>query len=188
MNNRRSLFWRLVGISSRPLAVGFLLLAGSFATSARAASPPTVRAIDDSSFFVPRGGNALEEIVTLNREVPAMLLRAPLGARLQFADWPVAPGLRRTVTLERHDIYAADAKIVKIVPEGIVEVPRSRWLFFWGDDEQGANRIVVSVDPDSATLHAMSMSDEGASELTLQTGGAFPRYHLGDPAAVAQGK
>jgi hypothetical protein len=164
-----------------------MLLLGLSARPAAAVKPPVVRAIDDSSLFVPPGGNTLEEVVTLNRDVSLTLLRAPLGARIQFADWPVAPGLRRTVTLERHDIYAADAKIVKIVPEGIVEVPRSRWLFFWGDDAEGANRVVVSVDPDNATLHAMSMSDEGVSELTFQPGGASSRYRLGDPAAFAQG-
>ncbi|HEY6929942.1 MAG TPA: M12 family metallo-peptidase, partial [Thermoanaerobaculia bacterium] len=188
MTSSRSLFWRLVGIVSVPGAASLLFWFGPLAASAaQAAAPPIVRAIDDSSLFVPPGGNALEEVVTLNREVPLTLLRAPLGARIQFADWPVAPGVRRTVTLERHDIYAADAKIVKIVPEGIVEVPRSRWLFYWGDDAEGASRIVVSVDPDDATLHAMSMSDEGASELTLQPGGASPRYRLADPTASTPG-
>src|SRR5215475_2427617 len=183
MTSRRSLFLRLVRVISIPGAAAVFLCFAPLTASAVPVAPPVVRAIDDSNLSVPMGGNTLEEVVTLNREVPLTLLRAPLGARVQFADWPVAPGMRRAVTLERHDIYAADARIVKIVPEGIVEVPRSRWLFFWGDDAEGANRIVVSVDPDTATLHAMSMSDEGVSELTLQAGGASPKYHLGDPAA-----
>ena len=32
---------------------------------------------------------------------------------------------------------------MKIVPEGEIEVPRSRWLFFWGTDEDAGSRVVT---------------------------------------------
>src|SRR5262245_1167599 len=113
MTSRRGLFLRLVRATSIPVAAVVFFCFEAPTASAVPAAAPIVRAIDDSNLFVPQGGNTLEEVVTLNREVPLTLLRAPLGARLQFADWPVAPGMRREVTLERHDIYAADARIVK---------------------------------------------------------------------------
>src|SRR5262249_14892112 len=42
---------------------------------------------------------------------------------------------------------------------------------------------VVSVDPDNASLRAMTMSDDGVTELTLQTPGLSGQYRLGEPLA-----
>ena len=47
--------------------------------------------------------------------------------------------IRRALTVARHDVYAADARIVAIDHGFEVEVPRSRLVFFWGsiEDEPG---------------------------------------------------
>jgi hypothetical protein len=151
-----------------------------------AASVPSLRAVDESFLFVPPGGDRLVETLTLNRDLSPALLRVALGEKLRIGEWPVSPGVRHVVTLERHDVYAADAKIVKIVPEGEIEVPRSRWAFFWGNDDEGESRIVVSVDPDNGSLRAMTISDGGVSELT-PLGGPSRQHRLAAPAAEMSG-
>ncbi len=40
---------------------------------------------------------------------PALLARAP-EEPLSIADWPVAPGVRRTIRVARHEVYAPGAR------------------------------------------------------------------------------
>ena len=137
--------------------------------------------------MIPSPEAKLEELVTLNRDLSAAMLRLPIEGTLRIAGWPVSPGVRLAVTLTRHDVYAPGARIVKIVPQGEVEVPRSRWAFFWGSDDEGISRVVVSVDPDNGLLRGMAVSEFGMVELRPETSGPSRQYRVAIPAAEASG-
>lgn len=173
----------------RSILLAGLLLAcvafPAFSATPHAAAPP--RAVEKSQLFVPSRGARLEEQITLNRDLPALLLRVPMEGTLRIADWPVSPGVKLAVTLTRHDVYAPGARIVKIVPEGEVEVPRSRWVFFWGSDDEGANRVVVSVDPENGLLRGMAFSEAGAVELRPPASASSRQYRVAIPEAEASG-
>lgn len=171
------------------LLLGCVALPALAATPRLAATSPALpsRAVEESRLLVPSPGAGLEELVTLNRDLPALLLQLPMEGELRIAEWPVSPGVRLTVTLTRHDVYAPGARIVKIVPEGEVEVPRSRWAFFWGGDDEGVSRVVVSVDPESGLLRGMAVSDVGVVELRPPTSASSRQYRVAIPAAEASG-
>jgi metallopeptidase family M12-like protein/IPT/TIG domain-containing protein len=150
---------------SRVRASGLLLVAALLSRPVGAAAPvPTVRAVEQGSLAMSAGGQ-LEERLTLSRDLASALLRVPLERSLRIADWPLSPGVRGAVTLTRHDVYAPGARVVKIVPEGEIEIPHSRLAFFWNAGEDASDRVVVSVDPADGSLHATSFSEDGVMEL-----------------------
>src|SRR5260370_5845784 len=154
-------------------------LAALLAGRAEAVSPSTpLKAVEESFLFASPDGDRLEERVTLSRDVAPALLRVPLEGKLRVAEWPVSPGVRRAVTLARHHVYAAGARIVKIAAEGEVEVPRSRWVFFWGGDDQGSTPVVVAVDPQTGSLRGITISEAWVHELTPPSSLAYRQDRL----------
>jgi len=80
------------------------------------------------------------ETFAVDPSLVAALGETAIEETVRVADWPVAPGDRRTVELARHDVYAPDARIVAIGAEGETEVPRSRLVFLWGVAEGDPSR------------------------------------------------
>jgi hypothetical protein len=165
------------------MAPAFLLLIAA-ARSGAAATIPTVRAVEQGSLAMTPDGQ-LEERLALNRDLPSALLAVPLEGTLRIEDWPVSPGVRETMTLVRHDVYAPGARVVKIAPEGEVEVPHSRLVFFWGSDADGAARVVVSVDPGDRSLRGMAITEAGNLELAPTGAPSSRSYRLAIPDTIA---
>ena len=117
---------------------------------------------------------------------PALLgaLRAAaLDSPLRIADWPVAPGDRRTVEVARHDVYAPGARIVAISRDGEAEVPRSPLLFFWGTAVgDPSRRVLVSLDPETGVLGGLSTTPDGVFE--IRPGGGRNEYRLAPASEV----
>ncbi|HZF13059.1 MAG TPA: M12 family metallo-peptidase [Thermoanaerobaculia bacterium] len=109
------------------------------------------------------------ERVTLDSGLTPRLLALPMEESLQVADWPIAPESRRNVVLTRHEVYAPDAKVVRVDGPGArnrTEVPRSRLAFYWGtaeDDE--LVRVFLSIDPATGAIQSFTQSSEGLNEL-----------------------
>jgi len=106
------------------------------------------------------------EQVTLDPGLTPRLLALSVEESLAVADWPVAPESRRNVILTRHEVYAPDAKIVRVDGRRQTELPRSRLAFYWGtaeDDE--LVRVFLSVDPATGAIQSFTQSSEGLNEL-----------------------
>jgi hypothetical protein len=168
--------WKL----NRWIVTGGVLLLASLPASAaqlRAAAVGEIVAAPDGA------GEA--EIVNLDSGVAQALLDLNEGASLPVADWPTAPGVRQEVELARFDVYAPDARIVRMEGNRAVELPRSRLVFFQGRslDDTGA-RLVVSVDPETRLLRGLAVTSEGTQELRPSAGD----YLVSAPEAPAQEK
>jgi hypothetical protein len=168
------------------LAVVSLLFAPAARPETTGAGLAPARAVAHAN-VLERPDGYLEERLSLEPALVSRLLNVPVGGAILIADWPISPGFRRQVRLVRHDVYAPGARIVKIVPEGEVEVPRSRWLFFWGADDLGSARVAASVDPDTGSLRALMNSEAGGIELTPPASRASAEYRLSRPEIEMSG-
>jgi hypothetical protein len=117
----------------------------------------------------PDGQSQMEEL-SLAPSLADALLGVPLEGSLRIEEWPVAPGVRRAVVVTRHDVYAADAKIVAIVGGKEIEMPRSKLVFLWGTAEgDGATSTLITVDPAGGVVSGSSMTPDGAFDLLAPT-------------------
>lgn len=146
----------------------FLLLAlpmGSAAAPQDDGDMP-LRAALASRFVTAPDGFGEAELVDVAPSLALALLDVAPGASRVVADWPLAPGVRQEVELTRFEVYAPDARVVKIEGNRVVELPRSRLAFFHGrlaDDEEA--RLVVTVDPETRTLEGLALTPEGMREM-----------------------
>ena len=90
--------------------------------------------------------------ITLGADELARLVRAPVGARVEVAAFPVGPGVLAPVRFERIDVYAPGARIVEMTADGERERPRSRHVQLVGTAADGMTRIALSLDPDSGAI------------------------------------
>lgn len=140
---------------------GCLLLLSAGASGAEPLPRPLRAAIEAGTFL-----NDEIEAVGLDPAVASALLELEPEASLAVESWPVAPGVRQDVELVRFDVYAPDARIVKIDGGQAVELPRSRLAFFHGrSGEDPETRLIVTVDPDTRSLEGMAVTAEGIREL-----------------------
>lgn len=172
--------WKL----NRWIVMGGVLLLASLPASAA-----QLRAAAAGELVVAPDGVNDAEIVNLDSAVAQALLDLNEGASLPVADWPVAPGLRQEVELARFDVYAPDARIVRIEGNREVELPRSRLVFFQGRslDDTGT-RLVVSIDPETRVFQGMAITSEGTQELRLWSKSAAGGYLVAPPEVPAQEK
>ncbi len=114
--------------------------------------------------MTPRGDELAEEV--LLGDALGRLREVPLEGRISLPNWPVAPGRRARVQLERHEIYAPDARIFEVSARGVVEVPRSPRHYFWGTVEgDPGTTVVLSVDPGSGALDGRVVGSGGSFRL-----------------------
>ncbi|MGZ5426878.1 MAG: M12 family metallo-peptidase, partial [Thermoanaerobaculia bacterium] len=153
--------------------------AAALGIAARGTAPAgtleTLRAGDPGRIVDLPGDRGPGELVEFDaRLVPALLSLAP-EAQLNVADWPVAPGIRRAVRLARHEIYAPGARMVRVDAGGEHDVPRSRLVFFWGQDDAGGG-VMVSMDPETHELRGLSRGPDSFHEFAPDA--ADSRRHL----------
>ena len=141
----------------------------------------TVRAAGPGQRAVAPDLKSPAELVTLEAGLtPRLLELAPEGS-LEVTDWPVAPEVRQDVLLTRHEVYAPDARILRVDGGKTTEVPRSRLAFYWGtakDDDQV--RVFLSLDPATGAMQSFTQSETGVHELRPAAGKAGK--HLVAPA------
>jgi hypothetical protein len=175
---------------SRAFCVRGLLwaaLAGWVGTGGPAGATPiaadgigSMRAVVSGQLMAAPDRVASAELVVLERALALELLQAAPEETVRIEDWPIAPGLRETMLLTRHDVYAPDARIFKVEGTRLTELPRSRLVFFWGRalaDE--TSRAFVAVDPDTKTLRGLSDSPAGLHE--IRPFGSGGREHVVAP-------
>jgi hypothetical protein len=142
------------------LIIAAFLVPGLASAAVPLRAAPPGRIID-----APDGQSRMEEL-SIDPGLATSLLGVPFEGSARIEDWPVAPGVRRTVVVTRHDVYAPDAKIVVIDGGKEVEVPRSKLVFLWGTAEgDGATVVLITVDPDTAAVSGSSATSDGNFDL-----------------------
>ncbi len=105
---------------------------------------------------------AAAEIFSFDERLASSLIEMPVERDLVLEALPVAPGVRADVIVSRHEVYAPDAKILGVGENGTSEVPRSRWIFFWGASaEDPSTRVMLSVDPDLGEIRGFATGPKG---------------------------
>jgi Metallo-peptidase family M12/IPT/TIG domain len=123
-------------------------------------------------------GVSRAELLSFDSGVAPALLAVPLDSQIRIEDWPVAPGLRRTLVVARHEVYAPDTRIVAIDEGREVEVPRSRLVFFWGAIEgDPESTAMIALDPEDRTLSGFATGKDGSFDL-LPPAAERPGRHL----------
>ncbi len=159
-----------------PAGCGLLLALALPAASAAASRPvgaPLRAAVAGRLVAAPDGAGEAELVEIAATVVPS-LMKLPAGSSQVVADWPVTPGGRQEIELTRFEVYAPDARIVKIEGREAIELPRSRRAFFHGrsvDDPD--TRLMITVDPDTGGLEAVAYGREGTHELKPAGGGGY---------------
>ncbi|MBK9376511.1 MAG: IPT/TIG domain-containing protein [Holophagales bacterium] len=107
------------------------------------------------------------EVVRFSDEAGTGLLATSLNDSLRLEEWPVAPGVRRPVVLSRFEVYAPDARIVRIVDGQEIELPRSPLAFFKGTTADGDEpaRVVAWVDPVLGVRGGFAIGPDGMVEM-----------------------
>ncbi len=144
-----------------------------------------VRAAGPGKTTLAPDGVSQMELLSFDPGLAPALLAAPVESSLRIDDWPVAPGLRRTVVVARHEVYAPDARIVAIDHGREVEVPRSRQLFFWGSIEgDPESTVMLALDPEDRTLSGFTMGAGGSFDLLPPAPGRPRRHLVAAPASL----
>ncbi|MBK9063729.1 MAG: hypothetical protein IPL89_11125 [Acidobacteria bacterium] len=167
-------------VAARPLALLTALVLGGPLAAARPDGPLSAGA--PGKIVDLAGGRGEGELLHLDaRLVPALLALAPEESAV-VADWPFAPGVRRAVRVERHEVWAEGAKVFRVDAGGRTEIPRSSLVFFWGGDTEGAGaRVLVVVDPSTRTLTALAHGPEGVHEIARDPADMAGRHLLAAP-------
>ncbi len=121
----------------------------------------------------------LEERFSLPAGLRATLNAVDAGGRVRLERWPVAPGDRRTVTLERQSVYGPETRIFEVSDTGVRPLPRSPRRHFIGeiDDEPGSGVLVI-LDPRSGLVTGMSVSGGETFDLEALPGGAASEFRV----------
>jgi hypothetical protein len=157
------------------------------ATPALAAGAPELRASVTGEFVIAPDGISQAELVTFDPAMARNLLTLTPGASIMVTEWPVAPGVRQDVELTRFDVYAADARVVKIEGGKVITLPRSPLAFFQGRSaEDFDTRLVVSIDPATQALQGTAFTREGTHELRLQSQDVSRGYLVSTAEAMVE--
>ncbi|HSB63124.1 MAG TPA: M12 family metallo-peptidase [Thermoanaerobaculia bacterium] len=168
-----------VAVSAALALASLVFSAPARGTSAEANLP---RAADPGQIVDLPGDRGLAELFSFDgRLASALLTLAPEEGR-EVIEFPTTPGVRRRVRLVRHEIYADGARVYRVEGQVRTEVPRSRLVFFWGSDLEGAgNRLFVALDPATRGFSGLVHGPEGTHEIARDPTDRRERHVLARP-------
>ena len=105
---------------------------------------------------------AVASATSWDREQTQALLALDVGAQIAI-DVPGSAGRARPALLERIDVYAKDARILVVGPDGVREIPRSTRLSFIARE---GGPLALSIDPDGGAVSGGAWVDGELFELT----------------------
>jgi hypothetical protein len=110
-----------------------------------------------TSEAVALDGVSRAEQVRFARQLIASLASLASEETVQVRDWPVAPGVSRTLRFQREEIYSPDAEIIVIDNQGEHALPRPKLFALRGVAIDGSDDVVaLVVDPESGVIHGVS--------------------------------
>jgi len=118
-------------------------------------------------------------------EFSTSLRQTAIGSSITVADFPVEPGVRHLIRLERVEIYSETARIIVVDGQGGREIPRSSRLFFRGHSVWDPEiRIALSLDPHTGAFHGMNRTRGTTFAITPSKNNGPGAYRLGMPEAL----
>ena len=163
-----------------------ILLLLAFSAGNALAAPPAAK-IPAGEVFTSEVLGWPGEAFDWPADANAALLQSRLGDKLTLQDFPVAPGLRADVELERYDVYAYDTKILVDTGKAQREIPRADRLAFIGKTVDGPDFSVgFSLDPETASLRGLSRGATGLFEIREPAAGT-KRHVVQHPRAALEG-
>jgi hypothetical protein len=111
------------------------------------------------------GPDGPTERLAVSPLLASKLLMLPVDGAARIDSWPVAPGVRRTVLVTRHDVYDPAARIVIAEGDRLIDAPRSPLVFLWGSVDGEGGSVLLSVDPRALTLEGRSETELGSYRL-----------------------
>jgi hypothetical protein len=135
----------------------------SFAEAVTAAVPRYSAAAGPGQ--IQDGPEGPAEKLAVSSSLASSLLKLPVDGSARIDGWPVAPGVRRSVLVTRHDVYDPAARLVVAEGDRLVDVPRSPLVFLWGSVDGEGGSVLLSVDPRVLTLEGRSETEHGAYRL-----------------------
>lgn len=189
--------WRRFSPAARPtfpvLLAGLALAAGLFCSPIDASAQneaallPLSAATAAGERIESRSG-AEAELFSFEEGFAPSLIAEPFDRQVEISAFPVAPGERADVILSRHEVYAPDAKILVVRDTGTTEVPRSRWIFFWGvSAADSATRVFLSVDPDRGEIRGFASGPKGTWDFQPYAEAGKGRSLIAPPAFFQTG-
>lgn len=131
-------------------------------------------AVRRASFTRARDGVSVAEQISFDPALASFLSEVSMEEAIRLPQWPIAPGVRSDVVLTRHDVYAADAHLLRAEGEALTEVPRSGFHFFWGTAEADETiRVLLTFDPEEKSLAGLAQTPLGLQELRSGPRGGF---------------
>lgn len=160
------------------LGLGLLIAINAFpANSALTIPAGNLVFHNDNHFFI-------EEFV-VPASVSEALRTAEIHQAVTITEFPVEPGVRHPVTLERVEIYASGARIIVIDADGEHDIAHSSRLYFRGtsvwDPKTG---IAISVDPTTGRFHGIVRTLDSVNAIAPWGTDTGNSYRLGTPAAL----
>ena len=102
-------------------------------------------------------GVSRAEHVRFARRLIASLASLTPEETVEIRDWPVAPGVSRTLRFQREEIYSPEAEIVVIDNQGEHALPRPKLFALRGVSiDGGDDAVALVVDPASGVIHGVS--------------------------------
>jgi hypothetical protein len=167
------------------VAIGTALaLAGFLISVPGAASAPAdlLRAGDSGQVVDLPGDRGVAELFSFDERLASTLLTLAPDEGREVAGFPTAPGVRRIVRLVRREIYAEGARVYRVEGQTRTEVPRSRLVFFWGSDLEGAGtRLFVAFDPATRGFSGLVHGPDGTHEIARDAADSRGRHVLARP-------
>lgn len=170
---------RMTRYLMRLVAFAFAMSLGAGASSTFAQAVDVDVAISPGEVYRSAELGTHTEEFTFPAKAGRALRKARIGQKLRFAEFPVRPGKRQPVELERYDVYAPDAGIA--VTDGAESwgAPKSTRLHFLGKS-QGGDRvhIGISVDPGTGNFRGLMVGRDGAYTIEKQEGRNTRRHRI----------
>ena len=146
---------------TRPIVPSAVLTTLVLVASVATAATPRVTVPAGEVVLAPER-QLLVERVPVDEAVASALRSTAPGARVALADFPVEPGIRLAVTLERIEMYARGARVVVSDGASEREVPRSDRFYFRGAaDGYPEVRVGLSVDRATGSFRGLTSSFGG---------------------------
>ena len=141
--------------------------------------------IPDGTVVFDESSHSFVESFNAPLEFSASLRDTVIGSSITISDFPVEPGVRHPILLERVEIYSETAHIFVVDGQGEREVPRSSRLFFRGHSIWDPEiRIALSLDPTTDTFHGMTRTHGAVFAIAPPKNNAPGVYRLGTPEAL----
>ena len=160
------------------LGLGMLATANAFSSDFEYAIPAGELTFHDDN-------QGFTEDFIVPASVSEALRTAEFNQSVTIAEFPVEPGVRHPVTLERVDIYASGARVVVIDAAGEHDVARSNRLYFRGTSVWDAKiGVALSVDPANGHFHGVVRTRDSVNAIAKLETNTGDSYRLATPSAL----